>query len=336
MHNRVTGVFSLQQVEPRLDNRNASTANGENMVTKRSRIALVPILAVGLFSGLHLHAQQLGNIRFPSSGATVAQPSFIEGVKELHSFQFDEAAIAFQRAEKIDPNFGMAYWGEAMSHNHPLWAEVNVDAAKKALEKLAPTLDGRVAKAPTPKEKAYLQTVNELFYTPGNKLARDNQAWLPTATTQLVTITTVRGCSSPDIALPNWVTPTQPSRPPRNYMQWPSGLHQAENTYAAKPFTIMEKEVSSVSQLSRGQKDDAVRLAKEAADVEATMSAPSGPPDPIKTAVELYGEILLDAGRHVEAAAAFEKSLQRTPNRTASVKGLAQPTKSGGNLSSAR
>ena len=108
------------------------------------------------------------------------------------------------------------------------------------------------------------------------------------------------------------------------------------NGYAAKPFTIMEKEVSAAAQLSRGQKDDAVRLAKEAADVEATMSAPSGPPEPIKPAVELYGEVLLEAGRPAEAAAAFEKSLQRTPNRAASVKGLAQATKSGTNFSSAR
>jgi hypothetical protein len=99
------------------------------------------------------------------------------------------------------------------------------------------------------------------------------------------------------------------------------------NAYSAKPFTIMEKEVSAVAQLSRRQKDDAIRLAKEAADVEATMSAPSGPPDPIKPALELYGEVLLDAGKPVDAAAAFEKSLLRTPNRTASVQGLAQATK---------
>ena len=144
------------------------------MITKRFRFPLVLVLAIGLFSALDLRAQQLGNITFPTSGAPAAQASFIEGVKELHSFQFEEAAIAFQRAEKIDPNFAMAYWGEAMSHNHPLWAEVDVDAAKKALEKLAPTLDGRAAKAATPKEKAYLDAVNQLFYTPGDKLARDN------------------------------------------------------------------------------------------------------------------------------------------------------------------
>ena len=91
-----------------------------------------------------------------------------------------------------------------------------------------------------------------------------------------------------------------------------------------KAFTIVEKEVSAAAQLARGQKEDAVRLAKEASDVEASMSAPSGPPDPIKPAAELYGEVLLDAGQPVQAAAAFEKSLERTPNRRASPAQLAR------------
>jgi hypothetical protein len=42
------------------------------MVMTRSRIVQVPILAVGLFSGLHLQAQQVGNIEFPTSGAVGA------------------------------------------------------------------------------------------------------------------------------------------------------------------------------------------------------------------------------------------------------------------------
>src|ERR1700722_13897346 len=128
------------------------------MTTARLRVlgAAMPIaLALVLGATPHVHAQQLGVITFPTSGAAAAQPHFIEGVKELHSFQFDEAAVAFQKAEQMDPNFALAYWGEAMSHNHPLWAEVDVVQAKQALEKLAPTLDGRLAKAQSPKEKAY-------------------------------------------------------------------------------------------------------------------------------------------------------------------------------------
>ena len=63
-------------------------------------------------------------------------------------------------------------------------------------------------------------------------------------------------------------------------------------------------------------------LAKEAADIELTMSAPSGPPEPMKPAFELYGELLLAAGRPAEAVQAFELALLRTPKRTPSLLGL--------------
>src|SRR5271170_643130 len=138
---------------------------------RNSCVALVIAALVAIAEG---NAQQLGSIRFPNSGSAAAQPKFIEGVKDLHSFEFDEAAEAFHKAQQLDPNFAMAYWGEAMSYNHPLWAQLDLPAARKALERLAPTLEGRLAKARTEKEKAYLEAVNQLFYAPGDKLARDN------------------------------------------------------------------------------------------------------------------------------------------------------------------
>ena len=60
-----------------------------------------------------------------------------------------------RQVQKIDPDFALAYWGEALSYNHPLWAQLDLPAAKKALERLAPTAEGRLAKAHTEKEKAY-------------------------------------------------------------------------------------------------------------------------------------------------------------------------------------
>src|SRR5438477_6693004 len=108
-------------------------------------VAVIPCLVAASPAGAQ--TPQLGTIQFSTSGAAAAQPSFIEGVKDLHSFEFDEAAEAFRNAQKADPNFALAFWGEAMSYNHPLWAQVDVDAAKKTLDKLAPTLAGRVAKA---------------------------------------------------------------------------------------------------------------------------------------------------------------------------------------------
>ena len=132
---------------------------------------------VGLCLALVLTApsssQEFGTIVFPTSATGAAQEAFLIGVKALHNFQFDEAAEAFQKAQKADPSFALAYWGEAMSHNHPLWAQQDLEAAKKVLDRLDPTPAGRVAKAKLPKEKAYFEALHVLYFSSGDKLARD-------------------------------------------------------------------------------------------------------------------------------------------------------------------
>ena len=60
--------------------------------------------------------------------------------------------------------------GEAMSHNHPLWAQQDVAKAKAALDRLAPTHEARLAKARLPKEKAFLEAQQVLYFSPGDKL----------------------------------------------------------------------------------------------------------------------------------------------------------------------
>ncbi len=504
------------------------------MNTRRFRPgALAPILlGAVLLATTPLTAQKLGTVTFPTSGSAAAQPFFVEGVKDLYSFEFDEAAVAFQKAESLDPGFAMAYWGEAMSHNHPLWAEVDVPAARQALEKLAPTEQERVAKAKTEKEKTYLAAVDRLFYAPGDKLARDSaysqamgemyKRWPEDDNVSLFYALSVLGTvrpgdtgfrrqalaasialrifqenpdhpgaahfiihafDDPDHAIlalpaarayakiapasahathmpshifvqlgmwqdlensniaayklaedqiarlhtpegredfhtllwleyarlmlgkfdeakqnvelarqaaernPNNVAVQQgylgiraryilesgrweniplepvPAAEPhaagsmvteRRYTGTASwifiaGLSSARmgqpdkaekaaaeldtmrqqvesggNKYAAKPLAIMAKELSAAAQLARGEKEEAVRLAKEASDIESEMGAPSGPPEPMKPAPEFYGEVLLAAGRSSDAAAAFNQQLLRTPNRTPSVRGLAQ------------
>jgi tetratricopeptide (TPR) repeat protein len=482
--------------------------------------------AICLIVAVPSFAQTLGTINFPTSGSAAAQPLFIEGAKDLYNFEFDEAAVAFQKAEAIDPGFAMAYWGEAMSYNHPLWAEVDVDKAKKALEKLAASAEERVAKAKTPKEKAYLDAVNQLFYTPGDKLTRDmaysnameqmynkwqddQEVGVLYALSLLGTVRPsdtgfrrqalaaaiclkvfqehpdhpgaahyiIHAFDDPDhaiLALPAArayakIAPAAPhavhmpshiflrlglwddvvasnivaynaamalqermhlpeGREDFHTLSWleygnlmlgkfddaqknldaakaadarnpnarnvhegylgmraryiletgkwekielqpaavaPAGqdggvcpgtgawtfiaglsavklgdlptadqavsqLHtmqqqveSSRNAYAAKPFAIMEKELGAEVQLARGQNDEAVKLAKEAADIDATLAPPSGPPEPIKPGTELYGDILLATGHTKEAAQAYEAQLLRTPNRTPTLKSLA-------------
>ena len=90
----------------------------------------------------------LGHIDFPTSAASEqAQQWFLRGVLLLHSFAYDDAKAAFFQAQIIDPNFAMAYWGEAMTENHPLWLEQNATEAQEILNRLAPTVEARLAKA---------------------------------------------------------------------------------------------------------------------------------------------------------------------------------------------
>ena len=67
-----------------------------------------------------------------------------------------------RRGRRI-PSFAMAYWGEALTHTHPLWRYRNREAGLKVLDALAPTPEARQAKAPTPREKAYLRAVDALY-----------------------------------------------------------------------------------------------------------------------------------------------------------------------------
>ena len=506
------------------------------MVRVRTASALVMAVAAMFYLSARPAAQQFGSITFPTSGAPAAQTAFLTGVKALHNFQFDEAAVAFKEAQAADAQFAMAYWGEAMSHNHPLWAQQDLAKAKEALDRLAPTHDARLAKAKLPKEKAFLEAQQVLFFSPGDKLARDlaysnvmakmyeqypddhevgtfyalsllgsvrpgdagyrRQALAASIAEKLFKANPnhpgaahfiIHAFDDPDHAplaleaanayakiapsaahalhMPShiyvqrgmWEQVKQSNivaykaavdlnakmklaegredfhtlgwlgyahqmlgtfdeskktvdqakaaadRNPTNagirdgYLtmrarhiqesgQWeklalpaaapaPAGDHAAmpgmnmgpsqgsatwiyivgvsaaklsdmatadaaeaqlkglreraqggPNAYAVRPHAVREKELGAIIRWAKGQKEEALALAKEAVDVEKTMEAPSGPPDPIKPAFELYGELLAEAGRHKEAAAAFEQSLLRTPNRTPSVKGLAAVT----------
>jgi len=134
---------------------------------------IVSALAVGSSLTATLVSQpSLGRIAFPNSGSAAAQPVFIRGVLLLHSFEYDDAIAAFREAQRIDPSFALAYWGEALAYDQPLWYNEDVAKARAALARLAPTPAARQAKAPTPREKGYLGAV-ETLYGDGAKAVRN-------------------------------------------------------------------------------------------------------------------------------------------------------------------
>jgi tetratricopeptide (TPR) repeat protein len=468
---------------------------------------------------------ELGTIQFPTSAKPAAQGAFLTGVKALHNFEFDTAADAFRESQKADPAFALAYWGEAMSFNHPLWAQQDIASARKVLERLAPAAAARAAKAPAGKERDLVEAVDVLYGT-GDKYARDvaysavmkrlhdkypgddeiailyalsllglgrpgennlrnamhaasiaegifqrnpkhpgaahfiihsfddpdhailalpaarayakiapsaahalhmpshifvqlgmwddviasnvvaykaaidlaeaknlprgredfhTLSWLQYGYLQEgkfdeaeKTLATAKAVADRDkspgvtngyagmkarqiVESAKWEKIALPATPVRDggapgydgsaaYVL-AAGLGAAKlgdldtanialerlraqrtqaesgpNAYRAKPLAIMEKEIASAIAVAKKDAAAAEQLLKEAMAIELTLDAPSGPTEPIKPSFELYGELLLDQGRMKDAAAQFEQSLARTPNRRLSVQGLQRAT----------
>ncbi len=103
---------------------------------------------------------KLGQLTFEVTGLDEAKPSFRFGHLLLHSFEYQDAAEAFQEAQKIDPDFTMAYWGEAMTYNHSIWQEQDFDMGKSTLLKLGETPEARIEKAKTELEKDFIRILS--------------------------------------------------------------------------------------------------------------------------------------------------------------------------------
>jgi len=132
-----------------------------------SKAIVLSLVVVTMFAVESAAQQsQLGKVDFPVTGSEQAKAHFLRGVAALHSFWYEEALEAFRESTRVDPNFMMGYWGEAMAHNHPLWSQQDTEAAVKALEKIKDT------SKLTPRERAYIDAVRVL-YGKGDKLTRD-------------------------------------------------------------------------------------------------------------------------------------------------------------------
>ena len=116
-----------------------------------------------LASPLSAQFDNVGSIDFPTSATGEAQQHFLRGVAILHSFGWEQAKEQFQAAQRIDPDFAMAYWGESLTYNHPLVSRMDATEPSNVLERLAPTRAERAAKAPTNREKGFLEAVEILW-----------------------------------------------------------------------------------------------------------------------------------------------------------------------------
>ena len=117
---------------------------------------------------------QLGTLHLSVTCSDAALPHFEKGLKLLHNFEYDDAADAFIEAQKIDSTCALAYWGEAMTYNHPLWRQQDFEEGQAALAKLADTPEARAALAATELERDLLQGMEIMYGPTGTKSERDS------------------------------------------------------------------------------------------------------------------------------------------------------------------
>jgi tetratricopeptide (TPR) repeat protein len=89
--------------------------------------------------------------------------------------------------------------------------------------------------------------------------------------------------------------------------------------------------IVAVAASLKGEHQKAIEFMRQAVIVEEKLGPPSGPPLVIKPANELFGEILLRAGKPGEASEQFKIALLRQPNRARSLLGAARAAAQSGN-----
>ena len=62
-----------------------------------------------------------GSVNFPTSCSSDVQNDFNTAVSLLYSFWYSEALKEFSSITDREPTCCMAYWGAAMTFNHPIW-----------------------------------------------------------------------------------------------------------------------------------------------------------------------------------------------------------------------
>jgi hypothetical protein len=118
----------------------------------------------------HLHG--VGYVHMEASCSPSVIADFDLSLALLHNFWYDRALESFNKVIKADPQCAMAYWGAAMTYNHPFW-----DGPSREDESAAWTLvqKGMQATNKTPREKMYLDAAAALYKNSGagSKSERD-------------------------------------------------------------------------------------------------------------------------------------------------------------------
>ena len=129
---------------------------------------------IALADDVHHHdaAEKLGTVSFPISCAEGSQKPFERGMALLYSFEYEEAGNQFKDVSTKDPRCAMAYWGEAMSLYHQLWARPGKEDLKRGADLLE---KAKGLKPATPRERDYINAL-AVFYSNSGKLEHPRRA----------------------------------------------------------------------------------------------------------------------------------------------------------------
>src|ERR1700694_4197611 len=75
----------------------------------------------------------IGTVHMEVSCGADASARFDRGLALLHNFWYDRALAEFTAVIAAHPDCAIAYWGAAMTYNHPLWAPPTKTDIKAAL-----------------------------------------------------------------------------------------------------------------------------------------------------------------------------------------------------------
>jgi hypothetical protein len=113
-------------------------------------------------------------------------------------------------------------------------------------------------------------------------------------------------------------------------------LTAQNNAYWSNQVEVQRLAVGAWAALARGNRVEALKSMRAAADLEDSMEKHIVTPSPVVPARELLGEMLLEVNQPAEALKAFEAAAQREPNRFRGIHGTAQAAELSGDREKAR
>ena len=143
---------------------------------------MLRLLAIALALAPVAAGQAAYSVTLPDDGTRgAARDALHRGVELLHSFEYDDARDAFREARRLDALSVMAAWGEAMTHNHPVWQRQNTVEGRAVVAEIDDVVArrrdrGRSMSAGAEAIESYLDAVQTLFGTSGgpDKETRDD------------------------------------------------------------------------------------------------------------------------------------------------------------------